>query len=137
MKKTLGVTLPAIVLSVRGVRAAAQSLASAATQPAAVQGGDIAALDTVTVVPGARYRAGWVKRDLFGEHHRTLWTTPLRVFRGDAALVGSSELRIRLARATIILPLWLSWLGGIGSLAIPVVRGSERTTVYAGSGFSY
>jgi hypothetical protein len=33
--------------------------------------------------------------------------------------------------------LWLSWLGGIGSLAIPVVHSSERTTVYAGSGFSY
>jgi hypothetical protein len=89
-------------------------------------------------------------------------------FRGDAALVGSSELRIRLARATIILPgdvgvlgigdvgrvfldgqtsdkwhaaagggLWLSWLGGVGSLAISVVHSSERTTVYAGSGFSY
>ena len=89
-------------------------------------------------------------------------------FRGDAALVGSSELRIRLARATIILPgdigvlgiadvgrvfldgqtsdkwhtaagggLWLSWLGGIGSFAISVVHSSERTAVYAGSGFSY
>ena len=76
--------------------------------------------------------------------------------------------RIRLARATIILPgdigvlaiadvgrvfldgqtsdkwhtaagggLWLSWLGGIGSFAISVVHSSERTTVYAGSGFSY
>jgi hypothetical protein len=128
---------PLAAVSLSLTPAAAQSLASAATQPAAVQGGHTATLDTVTVVPGARYRIGWVKRDLFGENYRTLWTTPLRVFRGDAALVGSSELRIRLARATIILPLWLSWLGGIGSLAISVVRSSERTTVYAGSGFSY
>ena len=33
--------------------------------------------------------------------------------------------------------LWLSSLGGVGSLAISVVHSSERTTVYAGSGFSY
>jgi hypothetical protein len=33
--------------------------------------------------------------------------------------------------------IWLSWLGGIGSLAIPVVHSTERTTVYAGSTFSY
>jgi hypothetical protein len=44
-----------------------------------VEEGDIAALDTVTVVPGARYSAGWLKRGLFGAHYRTLWTTPLRV----------------------------------------------------------
>ena len=45
--------------------------------PAAAQ--SLASLDTVTVVPGTRYGAGWVKRHLFGEHYRTLWTTPLRV----------------------------------------------------------
>lgn len=89
-------------------------------------------------------------------------------FRGDGSLAANSELRIRLARATVILPadigvlgigdvgrvflegqtsdvwhaaagggVWLSWLGGVGSLAISVVASSERTVVYAGSAFTY
>ena len=74
-----GVLPPLAAVSLSLTPAAAQSVASVATQPAVVQGGDIAALDTVTVAPGARYRAGWLKRHLFGEHYRTLWTTPLRV----------------------------------------------------------
>jgi hypothetical protein len=74
-----GVLPPLAAVSLLLTPAAAQSLASVAAQPAVLQGGDIAALDTVTVVPGARYRAGWIKRHLFGEHYRTLWTTRLRV----------------------------------------------------------
>src|SRR5262245_27978154 len=64
------------MMSLRPV--AAQSFGSAAaTAPAARA--EIAAIETVTVVPGARYRAGWFRRWLFGEHYRALWTTPLRV----------------------------------------------------------
>jgi hypothetical protein len=33
--------------------------------------------------------------------------------------------------------IWLSWLGGIGSLSISVVASDERTMLYAGSAFSY
>jgi hypothetical protein len=89
-------------------------------------------------------------------------------FRGDGSLVANTEARIRLGRATVILPadigimgigdvgrvflegsssdrwhaaggggVWLSWLGGTGSLAISVVASDERTMLYAGSGFSY
>jgi len=34
---------------------------------------------TVTVVPGARYAAGRLRRFFLGAHYRDLWTTPLRV----------------------------------------------------------
>jgi hypothetical protein len=33
----------------------------------------------VTVVPGARYKAGWLHRFFFGGHYRDLWTTPIEV----------------------------------------------------------
>ncbi|MGH7534426.1 MAG: BamA/TamA family outer membrane protein, partial [Gemmatimonadales bacterium] len=33
--------------------------------------------DSVTVVPGARYEAGWLHRVLLGDHYRDLWTTPV------------------------------------------------------------
>ena len=35
--------------------------------------------DSVAVVPNARYRAGWLTRALVGDHHRDLWTTPLKI----------------------------------------------------------
>lgn len=35
--------------------------------------------DSVTVIPGPQYAAGWLHRVLFGDHHRDLWTTPIRV----------------------------------------------------------
>ncbi|MFL5312199.1 MAG: hypothetical protein ACJ79H_17335 [Myxococcales bacterium] len=34
---------------------------------------------TVTVVPGARYHAGWLYRFFFGAHWRDAWTTPIEV----------------------------------------------------------
>ncbi len=34
---------------------------------------------TITVAPGARYRAGWFHRALFGSHYRNLWATPIRI----------------------------------------------------------
>jgi hypothetical protein len=34
---------------------------------------------TITVAPGARYRAGWFHRALFGSHYRNLWVTPIRI----------------------------------------------------------
>ena len=33
----------------------------------------------VSVTPGARYRAGWLHRLVFGTHNRELWTTPVQV----------------------------------------------------------
>lgn len=41
--------------------------------------------DTVRVVPGARYRAGWLHRFLLGNHYRHLWTTEIEVERLDLA----------------------------------------------------
>ena len=35
--------------------------------------------DTATVAPGARYRAGWFHRALFGAHYRDLWATPIHI----------------------------------------------------------
>lgn len=35
--------------------------------------------DSVTVVPGAAYKAGGLHRLFFGTHYRKLWTTPIRV----------------------------------------------------------
>jgi Omp85 superfamily domain len=35
--------------------------------------------DTVTVVPGARYATGSLRRFVLGDHYRDLWTTPIRV----------------------------------------------------------
>jgi len=34
---------------------------------------------TVTVAPGAHYRAGWIHRFFLGEHWRDAWTTPIEV----------------------------------------------------------
>jgi len=38
---------------------------------------------TEPVVPGARYRAGWLHRFFLGNHYRHLWATPIRVERLD------------------------------------------------------
>jgi len=35
--------------------------------------------DTVVVATGARYRAGWFHRALFGSHYRDLWATPVHI----------------------------------------------------------
>lgn len=34
--------------------------------------------DTVTVIPGSRYEAGWLHRMIFGSHWRGLWVTPMK-----------------------------------------------------------
>ena len=34
--------------------------------------------ESVTVIPGAQYRAGWLHRLFLGNHYRDLWTTPVR-----------------------------------------------------------
>jgi hypothetical protein len=39
----------------------------------------LVASDTVVVVPGARYDAGWLHRALLGADYRDLWTTPIAV----------------------------------------------------------
>jgi hypothetical protein len=38
-----------------------------------------AARDSVTITPGAQYRAGGLHRFFFGTRYRALWTTPIRV----------------------------------------------------------
>jgi hypothetical protein len=38
-----------------------------------------ASSESLKVVPGARYRAGWFHRWFLGAHYRDLWTTPLEV----------------------------------------------------------
>ncbi len=35
--------------------------------------------DSVEVVPGPEYEAGWLHRVFFGNHYRDLWTSPVRV----------------------------------------------------------
>ncbi len=35
--------------------------------------------DSLTVIPGPEYQAGWLHRALLGEHYRDLWATPLKV----------------------------------------------------------
>ena len=35
--------------------------------------------DSVTIVPGAHYKAGGLHRSLFGDNYRDLWTTPIRL----------------------------------------------------------
>ncbi len=55
-----------------------QALAQSQTDPSASPG-QTAATESVTVVPGARYRAGWLHRLFLGNHYRNLWTTPVRV----------------------------------------------------------
>src|SRR5437867_8979484 len=38
-----------------------------------------ASSESLRVVPGPRYRAGWFHRWFLGNHYRDLWTTPLEV----------------------------------------------------------
>ena len=49
--------------------------------PAASQGAPppVSRPDSVEIVPGAQYRAGWLHRFLLGAGYRNLWTTPMRV----------------------------------------------------------
>ncbi len=35
--------------------------------------------DSLTVIPGPEYKAGWLHTFLFGEHYRDIWTTPTTV----------------------------------------------------------
>ncbi len=35
--------------------------------------------DSLTVIPGPEYKAGWLHEFLFGRHYRDLWVTPTRV----------------------------------------------------------
>jgi surface antigen Omp85-like protein len=47
--------------------------------PVALPAQDYAPRESVTVVPGARYRASGLHRFFFGSRYRRLWTTPIRV----------------------------------------------------------
>jgi hypothetical protein len=47
--------------------------------PAAAQMPAYAPRESVTVIPGAQYRAGGLHRAFFGTRYRALWTTPIRV----------------------------------------------------------
>ena len=35
--------------------------------------------DSLTVIPGPEYQAGWLHRVFFGDHYRDIWTTPVKV----------------------------------------------------------
>lgn len=37
------------------------------------------AADSLTVIPGPEYKAGWLHEAFFGEHYRDIWTSPARV----------------------------------------------------------
>src|SRR3954465_4973619 len=50
---------------------------------------------TVTVAPGARYRAGWLYSFFLGEHWRDAWTTPIE---GPGLGFESSGAGMRLPR---------------------------------------
>ncbi|MBA3521688.1 MAG: hypothetical protein H0T90_04185 [Gemmatimonadales bacterium] len=41
--------------------------------------GAAAVAESTTVAAGARYRAGWLRRLMLGNHYRDLWATPVRV----------------------------------------------------------
>ena len=51
-----------------------------------------AGADSVTVVPGAAYRAGGFYSSLAGGGHRELWTTPITVPVADPAILASSSI---------------------------------------------
>src|SRR6266446_4284288 len=83
-----GVLPPLAAVSLWLTPGAAQSSPSAAPQPPAAEGPDIAVLDTATVVPGAdsaivapgpQYRKSGVWAVFAGRHYRDLWVTPIRV----------------------------------------------------------
>jgi len=61
-----------LALSLIGVGSPCPAWGQVATQPDS-------APDSVALVPNARYRAGWFTRALVGDHHRDLWTTPLKL----------------------------------------------------------
>ena len=42
-------------------------------------GGQTPAADSLIVVPGPEYKAGWLHRLLFGNHYRDLWVAPTKV----------------------------------------------------------
>jgi hypothetical protein len=64
-------SLPALV-ALFGQFLAAEPAQGQEQAPAAVA-------DSVTIVAGARYKAGGLHEWLFGKHYRTLWNTPIRV----------------------------------------------------------
>ncbi|MDL1892514.1 hypothetical protein FBQ87_06440, partial [Sphingobacteriales bacterium CHB3] len=39
----------------------------------------IAVADSLTVIPGPEYKAGWLHEALFGKHYRDIWTSPAKV----------------------------------------------------------
>src|SRR3954465_428408 len=51
---------------------------------------------TVTVAPGARYRAGWLYSFFLGAHWRNVWTTPIDVPVLDLGTFGGGMRPIRL-----------------------------------------
>jgi hypothetical protein len=66
---------------VRRIASAWTGLALALSGPASVRAEPTSggSGDTVAVVAGSRYEAGWLHRLLFGDDYRDLWTMPVRV----------------------------------------------------------
>jgi Omp85 superfamily domain len=51
--------------------------------------------DSVIVVPGQQYQAGWFHRALFGSHWRDLWTMPIKVPVLDLATYAGGLIPVR------------------------------------------
>src|SRR5688572_13923191 len=56
--------------------------------------------ESVVVIPGAHYRAGWLHARVLGENYRDVWTTPIRVplldlctFAGGLTVIPRMEVR--------------------------------------------
>ncbi len=62
-----------------GLVAALGLVAAAVSAPAAAAEAPPAARRSVTVIPGARYQAGWLRRLFLGAHWRDAWNTAIEV----------------------------------------------------------
>lgn len=51
--------------------------------------------DSLTVIPGPEYKAGWLHNLFFGEHYRDLWTTPTKVKVLDLATFAGGLIPVK------------------------------------------
>ncbi len=51
--------------------------------------------DSLVVIPGPEYEAGWLHRSLFGLHYRDLWTSPLKVKVLDLRTFGGGIVPVK------------------------------------------
>jgi hypothetical protein len=82
----------------RIIMVAAVAVASPLARPA--HGQCLTRPESVAVVPGAQYRAGWLHGRVLGENYRDVWTTPIRVpvldlctFAGGLTVIPRPQVR--------------------------------------------